>query len=376
MSLDEAGTRRLLRKFPGFRGDPALVAGQLRGIAKALETGDVLRAQLLGLRTPFAAFDAGDGRVRSSNRCEPLRRYDPDEPRVPAGNGRESGEWTAFEAEYDNLGPVEFAKAVIRFGDRLGREGSKFSATEQQGARARYAFLQNRLSFWLSYPHKPATADANLLSAALTLYQGAVRGGIVPVGGVHGGLPSSMLDVAVAVSAYDNAPPPVKLRLPWEPLPDRYPDVTREQLGEVGGIVDNREAEITWNSGIGTQGLPLEVYLRRKMPNLRLMAEKSKTFDLFDDQTGEAVSAKTLNTTSYHYAKSPGEIYYRVKRYIDKAANYTPAQAHEVLPSLIKSKTIHLAVPEATSPVQWRQLSRAARYAKSRGISLIVTRVR
>jgi hypothetical protein len=76
-----------------------------------------------------------------------------------------------FERKYDDLGPVDFSKEVIQFGDWLGREGKNLSPADLANAVAEYSFLQDRLSFWLAYDHKPPTAQANLLSAALTLYQ-------------------------------------------------------------------------------------------------------------------------------------------------------------------------------------------------------------
>jgi hypothetical protein len=85
----------------------------------------------------------------------------------------------AFERKYDDLGPVDFAKEVIQFGDWLGREGKNLSPTEMANALAEYSFVQDRLSFWLAYDYKPPSAQGNLLSAALTLYQGAVIGGFV-----------------------------------------------------------------------------------------------------------------------------------------------------------------------------------------------------
>src|SRR5262249_36016871 len=108
-----------------------------------------------------------------------------------------------FERKYDHLGPVDFAKEVIQFGDWLGREGKSLSPAEMAHALAEYSFVQDRLSFWLAYDYKPPTAQGNLLSAALTLYQGAVLGGLVR----PGRLPESMLAVAGTASLFGGGPP-------------------------------------------------------------------------------------------------------------------------------------------------------------------------
>jgi hypothetical protein len=64
-----------------------------------------------------------------------------------------------FERKYDHLGPVDFAKEAIRFGDWLGREGKSLSPAEMAHALAEYSFVQDRLSFWLAYDYKPPTAQ-------------------------------------------------------------------------------------------------------------------------------------------------------------------------------------------------------------------------
>jgi hypothetical protein len=232
-----------------YGADPTRLRSGLGAIARALDSGDLARAAIAAVqtRTPELSNEAA---ARLADAANDLAKYDPHEPRdwhgrwtrdgaadqghpkedvpkqnpanrsvsvTPVATTRSDEEdeseedesqiptspEQAFEKEYDGLGPVEFAKQVIQFGDGLGREGKNFSAAEREHALAEYSFLQNRLSFWLAYNYKPAAAQANLLSAALTLYQGAINSGIVQVD--H--LPRSMLDVAGAAWAFDNVPP-------------------------------------------------------------------------------------------------------------------------------------------------------------------------
>jgi hypothetical protein len=119
------------------------------------------------------------------------------------GDGEPTSLEQAFERKYDDLGPVDFAKEVIQFGDWLGRAGGSLSPAEMAHALAEYSFIQNRLSFWLNYDYKPPMAQGNLLSAALTLYQGAVIGGFARPG--H--LPESMLVVAGTASLFSGNSP-------------------------------------------------------------------------------------------------------------------------------------------------------------------------
>lgn len=91
-----------------------------------------------------------------------------------------------FESKYDGMGPVEFAKEVIRFGEWLGREGRDLIGAARQYALAEYVFVQDRLSFWLSYGYKPAKAQPALLAASMTLCDEAGKAGIDPRGAKNG----------------------------------------------------------------------------------------------------------------------------------------------------------------------------------------------
>jgi hypothetical protein len=106
------------------------------------------------------------------------------------------------------------------------------------------------------------------------------------------------------------------------------------------------------------------------------LAENSKTFDLFNGITGEAISAKTLNTLSMYYIKYPQKIYGKMIGYIEDAVQYRPYRKTDVDPAKIQSKTIHLGIPEYTSPVQWRYLYATIIYGKERGVRIVITRIR
>jgi hypothetical protein len=279
-----------------------------------------------------------------------------------------------FEEKYDHLGPVDFAKRVIEFGDWLARQGPNLSPAEKERALAEYSFLQDRLSLWLSYSYKPAIAHANLLSAALALYQGAIIGGIVRVGD----FPRSMLDVAAAAWAFDNVPPRRILpsSRPWaHNTPAARVGMPNEVEG-LGGVVNNSKTKINWAKGIKDQGDDFETYYGKENPNVRRLPPGSTAFDYFNDATGEAVSTKTLNTQSAYYIKSPQKIFKQVKEYVDDVIDYEHRRGTDPDPNRIQSRTIHIAIPEYTSPTQWRYLNRVIIYAKDNGISIVITRIR
>jgi filamentous hemagglutinin len=102
----------------------------------------------------------------------------------------------------------------------------------------------------------------------------------------------------------------------------------------------------------------------------------SKTFDLFNGKTGEAISAKTLNTLSVSYITNPYKIYQKMMGYINEAADYEPYKDSDLNPEKISMKTVHLAIPEYTSPTQWRYIYWAIVDGKMSGIRVVITRIR
>ena len=87
----------------------------------------------------------------------------------------------------------------------------------------------------------------------------------------------------------------------------------------------------------------------------------------------------TLDTTAYTYAKDPKQIFYRMKKYVDQAADYKLTRINrpsDVDPADITIKQIHLATPFQSSPEQQMQLFRAIQYGRTRGVSVVVTRIK
>jgi hypothetical protein len=283
-----------------------------------------------------------------------------------------------FERKYDDLGPEDFSKKVTEFGYWLETHGRELSPAEREKALEKYSFLQNRLSLWLNYEYKSVQEHGYLVSAASRLYQGATNSGLVPVG--H--LPPSMLDVAGTIALFDN-PPPTRPRPATKPRAEEPPPTRFKPIEgvEFGAIVDRETAGIVWRKGVQEQGIGegergWEKYVASQNPGAKLLPPRSKGFDLFNETTGEAVSAKTLDTKTAARITKPQKIYEKMKEYVDAAVNYQPSKETDVDPTLIVSKTIQLAIPEHTSPEQWRQILRAVIYGKENGVKVVITRMR
>jgi hypothetical protein len=281
-----------------------------------------------------------------------------------------------LESKFDDSGPIEFARAAYKFGDWLEVQGLRLSPAQRADALAEYVFLQNRITFWLGYDYTPATAKSVLIATGDRLHRAAYNSRIIDF---WGGLPRSMGPGLPGLMAYDGAQPGYRpQRLPDEPAFEEHLPVPPKlfgRLGELGGVADNNEVHIIWNGGIIDQGDPWEVFFGEKTPQAKRRLPGAKVFDYFDQASGLATSAKTLNTVSVTYIRSPQKIYGKLAGYIDAAANYKPRAEIDVSSQMISAKEIQLAVPESTSPAQWGRINRAVAYAKSRGIKLMVTRI-
>jgi hypothetical protein len=394
-------------------------------VARALNRRDLAHAMTVAVLTRLPELD-WDGAARLANAEQQIRKYNPDEPRDLQGrwtsddgadmsgqdrlpqnpvdfSPEESGSATVnhddnneppdnrppLERKYDDLGPVAFAKQAILFGDQLGRQGKILTPEERDSARAEYDFLQSRLSFWLGYGDKPFEADANLKSAALTLFVGAHNGRVISV---PDGFPPSMLNVALDQVGQDNHQPDIPLRVPaigevfdGTPVPSegRSPS---EEFGVATAklpssdvfnhVVDNAEVGIDWDNGIVSKGGAWELYNARVDPGARRIGYNSKTFDSFRDSTAEAISEKVLDPLSYSYVNYPERIYGQIKKYVDTAADYSkPRTEYDLKVNEIDSRTVKIAVHDYISPVQREQFIRAVQYGESRNVTVIITRI-
>ena len=64
------------------------------------------------------------------------------------------------------------------------------------------------------------------------------------------------------------------------------------------GTIDLATTGIEWGKGIQGQGLPWEDYLGTQLSAGSRLPPNFKTFDFFDETTGVATSAKTLDTAA------------------------------------------------------------------------------
>jgi len=96
------------------------------------------------------------------------------------------------------------------------------------------------------------------------------------------------------------------------------------------------------------------------------LPQNFKTFDFYDDATGLATSAKTLNTLTPLRIAEPDRIYSALKSHIDATVRFDNYELSSAIltRSIISSRELRVAVPQGTSFSQWQQIQRAIEYGK------------
>lgn len=222
--------------------------------------------------------------------------------------------------------------------------------------------------------HKPTSEVQHLSFTKVRIMPASIN-----VGGIED-FPSSLLDAAAGAMAYEGPNPGLAMRRPvGAPTDPHFFSGSLGRFRGLGGYIDGADVGIAWGRGIQAQGDPWEGFLQGQFPTGARLPIGFKAWDFFDDESGVVISAKTLDTTAYTYANNPGKVYSRLKLYIDSASDYETVvvrQNRKVDPARKLNKQLQVAVPQYTSPAQWRQINQAIIYARGRGVSVVVTRVR
>jgi len=136
--------------------------------------------------------------------------------------------------------------------------------------------------------------------------------------------------------------------------------------------------KVSWSKGIMGQGMPWEDYLARKLPEGSRLPAEFNTFDYFDEISGVAINAQTVDTMTLSKIKNPKQIYTTMKNYVDKTVNFAGdvKGTEKVTSDMVLHKRIDLAIPHKTNMEQYKQIEKAAKYAKDNGVELKVTRIK
>ena len=434
----------LLRAAYGRDLDPDAVASGLTVVAKALNNGDLGRAMIASVRLRLPSLDvAGAERLAAVEEALTKAAYEHEPrdwhgrwttgggagakppkahpthsqrraPRGPiavapsnrpasaaptrtvalqtaaAGVPPRAAVWDAFkelhpnfQSQFDDLGPVEFSKRVIKFAEWIETQAHDNSPMDRAAAKAEYYFLQTRLEYWLGSQYIAPGTHLNLISAASRLFQGATNARLVRQGDPDS-FPKSFAATAGLAMVLDGSAmgrgTPVRAVIPeaFKEVDTRMPWLA-ERLSGIGGLVHNSVVKIPWDKGIAEQGAAWQDYVASRLASRYIHTVDSKGVDHYDPDLEDGINSKTLNTATPYYTFTPSNIYKSLSKYITSLAKYVPGvytRDWDVPPEKIQTRQIYLAVPEETSPEQWTQIVRAQQLAESKGIKLNVTRVR
>ena len=128
-----------------------------------------------------------------------------------------------------------------------------------------------------------------------------------------------------------------------------------------------------WGGPIGRQGHPWEDFLDSQGAYGKRLPPNFRTFDFFDEDTGVATGAKTLDTRAKGYIDRPTRIYARLRRYVDQIETFdsNPKRSESAMAQNLKRRVLELAVPRGTSSERITQIRRAGQYAADRDVSII-----
>ncbi|WP_426575394.1 hypothetical protein ACP179_01345 (plasmid) [Xenorhabdus stockiae] len=142
---------------------------------------------------------------------------------------------------------------------------------------------------------------------------------------------------------------------------------------------DGSKTAMSWTEGNYRQGYPFEDFVGKelKLPESARLPYGSETFDYFTPAK-QAISVKTLNTTTVSRLQNPSQINSQLNGYINEMAKFerTTKGEFKITNDMIKQKTLYLAVPEKTTPVQWTEINKSISYAADKNIDIKVTVVR
>jgi hypothetical protein len=148
----------------------------------------------------------------------------------------------------------------------------------------------------------------------------------------------------------------------------------------LGGVVNAADVGMEFGKGIMGQGKPFEGFVQTKLPEGTLDLNSIKSnFSTFDHLTpdGVAVSTKTLDTSAVTYQK-PSKITYQLNQYVDQMVSFPgDGRGDQIFQNAsFTGKQMQLGIPSSASADQMAAIAQSVQYAQSKGISIVVTKVK
>jgi filamentous hemagglutinin len=142
-------------------------------------------------------------------------------------------------------------------------------------------------------------------------------------------------------------------------------------------VVDGSKIGMSWAGNWFERGYAFEKFLETLFPGAKL-PDRFKTFDFFKKATGEAISAKTLDTNTLARIARPETVRYTINGYINKMLNFTTHELEKfkLTPEMITAKELHLAIPANTSPIHMQQIEHCIQYGIDNRVKVVITKVK
>ena len=108
------------------------------------------------------------------------------------------------------------------------------------------------------------------------------------------------------------------------------------------------------------------------------MPKNFKTFDFYDEASGLAISAKTLNTQTAAKVGNPKQVYTSLKKNIDDVLKFkaAPELSGRIVNSTeITSRELYIAIPNKTTNLQREQIKKAIEYGKTNNVVVKITEI-
>ena len=138
--------------------------------------------------------------------------------------------------------------------------------------------------------------------------------------------------------------------------------------------------DIKWDPTLGKSGsgIVYENYIA-SLPEFKgyRLPPNFKTFDFWNQDRGIATSIKTLNTGATTYTKDPKQIYYKIRGYVNKTLDFKgdPKNVGFIDVSKIRTRNVHVGIPENTTARQMEEIMKAVDYGKLNNVNVIIRKV-
>jgi hypothetical protein len=330
------------------KDDPDWLYRQSQRIADALDRGELALAQIYGLRVSVRNLDGGQ--LKQLAALAPLAKagFNPDEPRIPAGQPG-GGEWTT------------------------GGETEAAPAPELRDAKEPPAAAPSVVGGRWPAPAAAAT-NPMVYSVQAEENENSRRGGLI--GEFIDPLRELRQERYEQLRTQLQNLEPSNRALQTLTSPNYSP--TWADIDELDAALrdaEERAAEppaTEWERGPAQRGIDLELW---RLGGTRKYPSNTPTIDHFSEE-GAAISIKSIDLNAPSY-RDPLSLSRRIDRYVDKLVDFESLNwgGVRIAPNDIRGRVLDIIVPKNSGTVaQQEVIARSVERAQHLGVHVLITR--